>query len=315
MNHAYRFALAMLLPLTGFAQTPPSTSQSTPENAQTFRPSVVVEDEGPRYVAPNTLDRIGRIWAPVTIDGKGPYRLVLDTSGNSSAIIPSVVSSLGADPKSENVRLIGVTGTAVVPVVRVDNMEVGELSLGGAKLPVVADVFGGAEGVLGPKAFADKRIYIDFRNDEIRITRSNGRAAAQGFTRISMDTDQRKLITFDIRVGGVKTKAILSTGAQRTIGNAALREALLRRAREGQPETIIGVTLDVVHGQSIPVPPIAIGDLQFRNVHITFADTYIFDQWKMTREPAMLIGMDVIGSLDTLVIDYRLEQLHLRAMR
>ncbi|HTE42130.1 MAG TPA: aspartyl protease family protein, partial [Steroidobacteraceae bacterium] len=169
MNYAHRMLAGLLLPLCSFAQTPPT---SGPENAPTLRPSVVVEDEGPRYVAPNTLDRIGRIWAPVTIDGKGPYRLVLDTSGNSSAVIPAVVTSLGATARSEQVKLIGVTGTALVPVIHVSSMEVGELALGSAKLPVVADVFGGAEGVLGPKALADKRLFIDFRNDQIRITRS-----------------------------------------------------------------------------------------------------------------------------------------------
>ena len=33
----------------------------------------------PRYVAPTRRDRIGRIWAPVYINDKGPFRLVLDT--------------------------------------------------------------------------------------------------------------------------------------------------------------------------------------------------------------------------------------------
>jgi hypothetical protein len=33
---------------------------------------------------------------------------------------------------------------------------------------------------------------------------------------------------------------------------------------------------------------------------------HIFDHWKLTKEPAVLIGMDVLGLLDTLIIDYRL---------
>jgi len=120
---------------------------------------------------------------------------------------------------------------------------------------------------------------------------------------------------FEIRVGGVKTRAILSTGAQSTIGNTALREALLKRAREGKEESIVGVTLDVEKGQSVGVPPVVLGDLVFRNLRITFADTTIFEQWKLTREPAMMIGMDVIGSLDTLIIDYKMQELQLRARR
>jgi hypothetical protein len=71
----------------------------------------------------------------------------------------------------------------------------------------------------------------------------------------------------------------------------------------------------VAQGQMIAVPPIHIGDLMLRNVRITFADTYIFEQWKLAREPAILIGMDVVGSLEALVIDYKMQELQLKARR
>ena len=47
---------------------------------------VVVQALEPRYVAPTLRDRIGRIWAPVMINGKGPFRLVLDTGASRSAV-------------------------------------------------------------------------------------------------------------------------------------------------------------------------------------------------------------------------------------
>ncbi len=45
---------------------------------------------------------------------------------------------------------------------------------------------------------------------------------------------------------------------------------------------------------------------------MTFADIYIFKQWKLPNEPAILIGMDALGLLDTLVIDYRRHELQMR---
>jgi predicted aspartyl protease len=304
---------AWILPTAGMAQVP--AAPSTIANPTQPAPNVTIEGNEPKYVAPNTLDRIGRIWAPVTINGKGPFRLVLDTSANSSAIITSVADRLGIPQQASKVKLIGVTGSAVVETINVDSMEVGDIDLGGGRLPVVADVFGGAEGVLGPKAFADKRIFVDFHRDLIRIAKSNGRPEEQGFTRVPVSLDRHQLLTFELKVGGVKTKAILSTGGQRTIGNDSLREALLKRAREGKTEEIVGVTLDVTQGQSIAVPPITIGNVSFRNVHITFAEPFIFQQWKLTREPAMMVGMDILGSLDTLVIDYKMKELHIRTRR
>jgi hypothetical protein len=312
----HRHAIQVALMTFSFAASMQLAHAQESSQQTELRPPVVVEGAEPRYVAPNTRDRIGRIWAPVMIDGRGPFRLVLDTSGSSSAIIPSVAERLGVSlQQAEKRRLIGVTGAADVPVVNVESMIVGDIALPGGKIPVVADAFGGAEGVLGPKGFSDKRIFIDFANDTIRITRSIGRVIEPGATRVPVKIDRNQLLTFDIRVGGVKTKAILSTGGQRTIGNNALREALLKRAREGKEEDIIGVTLDVATGHSIAVPPIAIEDLTLRNVKITFAEPYIFEQWKLTREPAMLVGMDVIGSLGAVVIDYKMEELQLRTRR
>jgi hypothetical protein len=274
---------------------------------------VIVEAPEPRYVAPTLRDRIGRIWAPVMINGQGPYRLVLDTGANSAALIPSVADRLGiAVDGSKKAVLHGVTGTAIVPMIDIDSMEVGDLLIDGASVPVVADVFGGAEGVLGTKGLADKRIYIDFRNDLIRIERSRDQATPRGFIRLPLKLTHGQLLSFEMKIGSVRTTAILDTGAQTTIGNHRLREALLRRMRDGNEQSIIGVTLDIAMGRSIPVPPIDLGGVTVRNMHVTFGEMFIFDQWEMNDKPALLIGMDVIGTLDTLIIDYGRRQLYMR---
>jgi hypothetical protein len=57
------------------------------------------------------------------------------------------------------------------------------------------------------------------------------------------------------------------------------------------------------------------GDLTVSGLRVTFGDIYIFDAWKMTEDPAILIGMDIIGLLDTLIIDYKRRELHLRPRR
>ena len=50
----------------------------------------------------------------------------------------------------------------------------------------------------------------------------------------------------------------------------------------------------------------------FSGVRVTFTDTAIFQHWELTTEPALLLGMDVLGLLDVLVIDYRTKELHVR---
>ena len=76
-----------------------------------------------------------------------------------------------------------------------------------------------------------------------------------------------------------------------------------------------GATLDIQVGSRVATPSLALGEIMVRNAAMTFADFAIFEHWKMTREPAMLIGMDVLGLLDTLIIDYRRKELQVKLRR
>jgi predicted aspartyl protease len=277
---------------------------------------VVVEAPEPRYVAPTLRDRIGRVWVPVLINGQGPFRLVLDTGATSSAIVQSVADRLGltVDPQAP-VRLQGATGEARVPYVLAEQMEVGDLLIGKSRLPIVPDVFGGAQGVLGTQGLADKRIHIDFRNDLIEINYARGKPRPLNTATVKFDLERGRLLAFKILVGGVKTKAIIDTGAQRTVGNDRLRELLLLRRRQAEDSDIIGVTLDVTQGESIRVPPIALGSVKVSNLRITFGEMPIFAHWGLTRQPTLLLGMDVIGTLATFTIDYKRREIYLSARR
>src|SRR5579872_5949279 len=119
-------------------------------HGQAETPQVLVQAPEPRFVAPTRRDRIGRIWAPVFIDGRGPFRLVLDTGASDSAITAPVAAALGLTPDSADTVLVrGVAGSAIVPTVHADSLSVGELEVASVTLPILSDALGGAEGVLG----------------------------------------------------------------------------------------------------------------------------------------------------------------------
>ena len=89
---------------------------------------LAVTAEEPRFVAPTRHDRIGRIWAPVHINGQGPFRLVLDTGASHSALTPRLAETLGIPLDSgHTVMLRGATGSLPVPMVPVETLEVGDL--------------------------------------------------------------------------------------------------------------------------------------------------------------------------------------------
>ena len=121
------------------------------------------------------------------------------------------------------------------------------------------------------------------------------------------------LLVADVRVGWVRAKAIIDTGAQGTVGNLMLRNALMRHPpRNAAHEDIIGVTLDVQGGDNIQAPDIDFGHLSVHGVRVTFGDMYLFQHWKLTDEPTLTLGMDLLGSFDVLIIDYNRHELQIR---
>ena len=311
-------ALGMLWLGTGAnapALASPHEPPGVPAEPEDPLEEIVVTAPEPRYAAPTTRDRIGRVWVPVYLDDKGPFRLVLDTGAQRSAIAPHVAATLAIPlDRSPPVLVHGVTGSAITPTVEVGLLKVGDVWIVPAHLPVVSHVFGGADGLLGMDGMQDRRIYIDFRSDFVDISRSRGQRPARGFIVVPLLRDSSELAMVDGEVGGVRVRAIIDTGAQATVGNGALRTALRRQvARHGSGEDQIhGATGETQAGFGARVPSIRLGELGVRDAHVTFSDLHIFSTWELGDTPALLIGMDILGLVDTLIIDYRRREIHLR---
>jgi len=277
---------------------------------------IVVTAPEARYVAPTTRDRIGRVWVPVTVDGKGPFRLVLDTGAQHSAVTLATAAQLGIPlDRYPHVLVHGATGSSIEPAIAVGNLQVGDLMLQPATMPVVADVFGGAEGLLGTEGMQEHRIYMDFRHDIISITRSKNRSAPEGFSTVHFLPDSLHLLVVRADVGTVPVRAIFDTGAQATVGNTALLEALRRHHTRNQiagTDHVQGATGEWQTGAGVVLPSIRLGSLTVSNAHVTFADLHIFERWGFTEQPALVIGMDLIGLVDELVIDYHRQELQIK---
>ncbi len=314
INSEWRALAFAVLAMNGggvAAAGPPSdpARMSTPDPLA----EIVIEAQEPRFVAPTRRDKIGRIWAPVLINGQGPFRLALDTGANCSAVNASVAESLGLAPDGTQPVLVrGVTGSAAVPTIQVKSFAVGDVILMPATLPIVADPLGGAEGVLGTEGFGDKRLYIDFRHDLITIMHSRGERAGAGFVSIPLVRSKTGLLVIHAHVAGVPVLAIIDTGGQGTIGNEALRDALVRRQTPGVSSPVTDVTATTQEGETFPSAPIVLGAIQIRGARITYGDMHIFEHWHLGKEPALLLGMDALGLLDVFIIDYRRRELQLR---
>jgi predicted aspartyl protease len=274
-------------------------------------------EPGPMYASRTSTDRIGRIVAQVEINGRGPFRFVLDTGANRSAMSAATAEALQLVPAEGDVISVhGVTGHATLPVVVVDRLQVGELVFEKQRLPVLPSaVFAGTDGILGVDSLQDARIEVDFGRDRVTIRRSSGRRAERGFLVVPAWQQRGGLLLVDGQVGRVPVKAILDTGAERSLGNEALRAALGQKAlrpQEAVPTTVVGATPQLGQALSFEAPAIDIGGARLNNLTVSFGDLHVFDVWSMLDEPALLIGMDLLGTLEKFVVDYPRREFHLK---
>jgi predicted aspartyl protease len=309
-----RSALQALLALGGlscsrslFAE--PSFAARVPGSPEDLSGALAEPD--PLFAAPTRLDRIGRVMTNVMVNGKGPFRFVIDTGASRSTLAPHLARSLGLTHSvGRNVMLNGVTGAAEVPTVAVDTIEIGELKLENQDLPVIfTSIMGNADGILGVAGFHDQRIDVDFKRDRVSVLTSSGRRPHYSMVTARAQRNDNGLMIVDVRVGRrIKAKAVIDTGAERTLGNLALQNALnknRRRKREPVSAVVHGATPDIADGDVQQIKEATIGDMTLSNLEVIFADFHVFKLWELDQEPALLIGMDMLGVLERLVIDYR----------
>jgi predicted aspartyl protease len=285
--------LAALVPAAASAAKPPART-TWPDTAN------------PLFATPTRRNQVGQIVAPVMIDGKGPFRFLVDTGADGSVVSPALVQALGLAPvQAGNEQVDGTTGTEQLPLVQIQSLEIGNIVKRDIRLPVSdSPVLSGLDGLLGMAGFGAVRVVVDFHHNRVIIDRSRP-GLLQGFLEIRAHRTPGGLLMIPARVGDVDVAAVIDTGAEVTLGNNALRQALLREAvRKAKATEIYGVTKQITKGGVAASPTIYLGPAAIRNLAIVYSDIHIFKIWRLEARPALIVGMNVLGTVSTLVLDY-----------
>lgn len=272
------------------------------------------------FASPTTLDHVGRVVVPVMVNGKGPFRFIVDTGANHSTISPALVQTLGLKAAEvPSIILDGVTGSDRVSFVNVDSLKAGDLMLERTALPVVlGSVMAGADGIFGAAGLTEKSLMIDFQRNRVAISHSVESLLTANSTRLHVVRLHSGLVTLDARIGGVPVRAVIDTGAERSLGNPALRAALKEKGTRGvmaQLTSVYGATKEIESGEIRRVPPVVLDSLHIDDVAVVFGDFHIFHVWGLQDIPALIIGMDVLGTVASLSIDFKNQNLYIAAVR
>lgn len=299
---------SLACPAIGTSPTALIALPSSQEDAAT-------EDE-PLYAVPTLRDRVGRLVAPVFVNGQGPFRFLLDTGATHSAITEIAATRLNLTPlTSARVLVQGVNGSVEVPSVDIGELTAGAVRLVGTRMPLLSNgALDGLDGVLGMDGLGDMRVTADFRNDRVTIAKSSGREPSRSYTVMRGQLVSKRLFMVDAYVGRLKIKAVIDTGATHTLGNPALLVKLAKRRAFKSKAPIASVadaTETLKSGEMHITPQINFRGTGLRNTDVTFSDFEIFKVWGLESQPAVLVGMDVLGTLSELSIDYRRQELQL----
>lgn len=262
------------------------------------------------FALPTTFDHIGRVVVATMVNGKGPFRFIVDTGATYSTVSPGLVRTLGLKPTEvSGIVVNGITGTAQVRAVQIDSLQTGDLIVDGLVAPVVwAPVMAGADGILGAAGLTERSLSVDFERNRVRVARSVEPALKKEAMKLHAVRMTHGLITLQSEVGRVSALAVIDTGSERTLGNLALRDALKMRNRSGSEAlvtSVYGATEQVERGELWTAPTISIDRLRINDVHVVYGDFHIFKVWGMEDKPAIIVGMDVLGTVGSLGIDFK----------
>jgi predicted aspartyl protease len=251
-------------------------------------------------------DRSRRMTVEVMINGQGPFRFAVDTGADRTSIAASLAARL-ALPPGPGAVLHGMAGIDRVETAVISELRVGSNVTTEINAPVLPDGPLGVQGLLGIDALDGQKVVMDFADRELRIT-PGGRRDAEDDGTIVITARRRfgQLVLVDASVEGVKVYAIIDSGAEHSIGNAALRRVLERRqaAATRKPVELVSVTGRTLVGDLSTMPRMKIGGITMAGVPIAYSDAHPFRKYGIGNKPAMLIGADLLAAFERVSLDF-----------
>jgi hypothetical protein len=256
-----------------------------------------------------------RLSVDVQVNGRGPYHFVVDSGADTSAVGLHIAHDLEL-PLGTPAVLNGTTDRSIVDRVRVATLSVGPTTISNLELPALRELDLGGEGLIGIDALIEQRLLMDFEKRVIKVEDARipakplpGEIVVIGYRR------HGQLILTEVRAGRTAVEAVIDTGSQVTIGNSALRDKLLRGGHEFWKVQATGVTGVTVPLEMARIDELQLGPVILNDVPIAFADVPPFALFGLDKEPALLLGTDLLATFRRVSLDFRARKVRFQLRR
>jgi len=247
-----------------------------------------------------------RLNVDVHVNGRGPYRFVVDSGADTSVVGQRIARDLEL-PLGTPVILNGVTSRNVVDSVKIAELKVGTSRIPNLELPALREGDVGSDGLIGIDALNQQRLMLDFEEHKVRVEDATERVhVAPGDIVITAKRIAGQLILTHVKAGNVSLDAVIDTGSEVTIGNSALRDKLIgKRNVKFWTAEVTGVTGVTVPIQMTIIPRLQLGPVTLQYVPIAFADVPPFEMFGLSDQPALLLGTDLLEKFRRVSLDFR----------
>jgi len=252
-------------------------------------------------------EKYDRMTVPVIVSGTGPYRFLVDTGADRTAISRDIATNLKLEV-GLRASLHSVAGVSKVATATVPSLQLTRKPVRIVDAPLLERVNMGADGILGVDSLRSQRVMFDFEAQTMSIVP----AAVpdfhdeQGTIVVTASRRNGRLVVTEAKANNRPLTVVLDTGAQISIGNAALRRRLeadnsLDSVRQVELDSVTG---DKLIGDIAIVRELKIGGVTMTNLAVVFAPAHTFKQLRLENRPAMLLGMNAIRAFKKVSIDF-----------
>ena len=248
-----------------------------------------------------------RMTVPVTLSGTGPFRFLVDTGADRTAISSAVAARLGL-VAGASAELHTMTGISTVQTATVPRLQFSQSELRIDDAPLLEADKMGADGILGTDSLRSQRVVFDFDKKVMTLVPSRMKVVPKDEGTIVVTgrlRNGRLIVTNAVADRNVIT-VVLDTGSEVSVGNEALRKRLVNSGlltKSGQVE-LESVTGEILPGEYMFVKKLELGEVTLANLAVVFADAHTFKRLGLEERPALLLGMNALRAFKKVSIDF-----------
>ena len=250
-----------------------------------------------------------RMTVPVRVAGQGPYRFLVDTGADRTAISRQLAVALNLQ-RSDLATMHTVTGVSRVSTASVPLLDIAAKQVRNVEAPLLEATNIGADGILGLDSLHSQRILFDFKKQLLTIVPSAVREPAlRDSIVVTGKIRNGRLILAGAKANKKRLTLVVDTGAQVSVGNDALKKMLLHASKGSEAVELQSVTGHRIVGEYVIVSELEVGGVTLKDLPIVFADSQLFTRMGLRDRPALLLGMNALRGFEKVSIDFAKKKL------